>query len=505
MTLRIPTESTRPGIPAARPDSHPDSASQAAPRPAPGPAPATGPSDAAPPEAHSETPRGIAARRAALRARWTAKESMLSRIGRLLRFAAKRADEERITQVASSLTFTSVLSMVPLLAVALALFTAFPLFNQFQGALEEYLVTNLMPPSVAQNIMGYLNDFAQKASRLTAIGGVFLVFTALSLMLTIDHALNEIWHVRKARALPQRVLIYWATLTLGPVLMGASLWATSFLARESMGLVGNTLAPLEVLLSFLPMVLTGLAFAALFIVVPNRQVEPRDALTGGFAAAVVLEIMKACFAYYLTRFPSYTVIYGAFATLPIFLLWVYLSWLVTLFGAILAASLPLIRMGRWADERHSGAPFIDAIAILRALITARASKKVGLSTRSLRHRLNLHHEELMTVLDTLSDIGYIVRVGDAGTSRERWALVCDPDTATLEPVFDRLLLDRHQFIKEGAAPLLTAVNSAWVNPKVTLTQALADVDDLPDEHALLNDPLATLDPKVLPAAEQQAS
>jgi membrane protein len=409
---------------------------------------------------------------AALRRRLFARESWVSRLGRLLAFAIQRASDERITQVASSLTFTSVLSMVPLLAVALALFTAFPLFRQFQGALEGYLVTNLMPPSVADNIMGYLNTFAQSASKLTAIGGIFLMFTAVSLMLTIDKALNEIWHVRKGRPLSQRVLIYWATLTLGPVLMGASLWATSFLIRESLGMVGKLPPPIGFVLSFLPMLLTGLAFSALFIVVPNRHVETRDAFTGGFAAAVVLEVMKEGFAFYLTRFPTYTVLYGAFATLPIFLIWVYMSWLVTLFGATLAASLPLIRMGRWATKRRPGATFIDALAILRSLNDARMRTPAGLSTQALRSRMNLHHDELMFVLDTLTDIGYVARTGDVGTTRERWALVCDPSVATLEPVIEQLLLDRRHLSKESDPVLLDAADAAWSDGSITIEQAL---------------------------------
>jgi len=425
----------------------------------------------------------IQARAIALRRSLLANESWPVRVGRLLRCALQRAADERITQVASSLTFTSVLSMVPLLAVALALFTAFPLFREFQGALEQFLITNLMPPSVADNIMEYLNQFAQKASRLTAVGGIFLMITAVSLMLTIDKALNEIWHVRKGRPLPQRVLIYWATLTLGPVLIGASLWATSFLARESMGLVGDVPAPIGVLLSFIPLILTGLAFGALFMVVPNRHVEARDAMTGGFAAAIVLEIMKSAFAFYLTRFPTYTVLYGAFATLPIFLMWIYMSWLVTLFGATLAASLPLIRMGRWETVRRPGRPFVDALSILRALSSVRDRNPPGLSTLSLRSRLNLHHDELMVVLDTLSSIGYIARIGDAGAARERWAMVCDPTVATLAPVVDRLLLDRAPLADDPM--LLHAVNAAWESGSVTIAEALKQrPEDVEAELAL---------------------
>src|SRR5690606_6689010 len=113
-----------------------------------------------------------------------------------------------------------------------------------------------------------------------------------------------------------------------------------------------------VALSFLPLVLFGLWFSALFIIVPNRRVEWKDALAGGFGAAIVLEIMKAGFAYYVTRFPTYAIIYGTFATLPVFLLWIYLSWVAVLFGATVAASLPLIRLGRWSIDRRPGSAFV---------------------------------------------------------------------------------------------------------------------------------------------------
>ncbi|VCU72149.1 ribonuclease BN/unknown domain fusion protein [Pigmentiphaga humi] len=439
-------------------------------------------------ESHEAEPAaGHESRAAVLRRRLLAHEAWPVRVLRLLQFAMQRASQERITQVASSLTFTSVLSTVPLLAVALALFTAFPLFREFQGALEDYLVNTLMPPAVADNIMNYLNQFAQKATRLTAVGGIFLMITAVSLMLTIDKALNEIWHVRKGRPLAQRVLIYWATLTLGPVLMGASLWATSFLVRESLGLVGDVPAPIGVLLSFIPMILTGLGFGALFMVVPNRHVEARDAMTGGFAAAVVLEVMKSGFAFYLTKFPTYTVLYGAFATLPIFLMWLYLSWLVTLFGATLAASLPLIRMGRWAEVRRPGATFVDALSILRMLAAAREHNPPGLSTSTLRSRLNLHHDELMVMLEALAGVGYIARIGDTGSMRERWAMVCDPEVAPLGPVVERLLLDREQMRDDP--DLQQAVDAAWTDGSITIAQVLQQPREDAEAELLLDQEL----------------
>src|SRR5690606_4223138 len=156
---------------------------------------------------------------------------------------------------------------------------------------------------------------------LTAIGGAFLLITSILLIMTIDKTFNDIWHVTRQRPLPQRALVYWAVVTLGPVVAGASLWATSFVARESLGLVRAGPEMVSVLISLMPVILTGLGSAALFVVAPNRQVFWRDALMGGFGTALVLELMKAAFAYYLTQFPTYTVIYGAFATVPIFLLW----------------------------------------------------------------------------------------------------------------------------------------------------------------------------------------
>ncbi|OWT77185.1 MULTISPECIES: YihY family inner membrane protein [unclassified Achromobacter] len=365
--------------------------------------------------------------------------SWTGRTVKLLRFAASRTAEEELLQVASSLTFTTVLALVPMLTVVLSLFTAFPVFQEFRIALENFLSTSLMPPAVSDNIMNYLNQFARQASRLTAIGGAFLVITSILLIMTIDKTFNDIWHVTRQRPLAQRALIYWAAVTLGPVVAGGSLWATSFLARESMGLVKDVPNLIGLTVSVLPLALTGFGFAALFFIVPNRRVYWRDALAGGVGTAIVLELMKAAFAYYLTRFPTYTVIYGAFATLPIFLLWIYLSWLAILFGATVAASLPLLRMGRWEVNREPGATFIDAIGVLRCLYEAQGQVPSGRSASGMAATLHLHHDELNSVLESLSDLGMVTRTQD-----QRWILCCDPQRTRLDPVIDRFLLDRGQ-------------------------------------------------------------
>ncbi|MBJ7263249.1 MAG: YihY family inner membrane protein [Burkholderiaceae bacterium] len=403
----------------------------------------------------------------------------LARCAKVARFAWAQVAEQQLLQVAASLTFTAVLAMVPMLAVVLSLFTAFPLFQEFRIALEQFLTQSLMPPTVSENIMEYLNQFALQASRLTAIGGAFLIVTSIFMIMTIDQTLNDIWHVTRQRPLPQRALVYWAVLTLGPVVTGASLWATSYVARESMGLVGDVPGILGVLVSFLPLLVTGAGFTALFVVVPNRRVFWRDAMIGGFGAAIVLEIMKAGFAYYLTQFPTYTVIYGAFATLPIFLLWVYLSWLAILVGAVTAASLPLIRLGRWEPDREPGAPFLDAIGVLRLLRQALGQRPTDRSATFLAAHLRLQFAELYRVLETLEQMGMIAR-----TSDNRWLLSCDPATTSLTPLFDNLLLNRAQARLQNDPDALRVLRSILMGDEPPMLEELRQTAQNSDKLGL---------------------
>jgi membrane protein len=361
---------------------------------------------------------------------------------RVLRFSARLAAEKNLPQVASSLTFTTVLAIVPLLAIVLALFTAFPLFTDFRVALEHFLTANLMPPTVSENVMGYLNQFAAQASGLTAIGILFLLVTSIMLMTTIEKAFNSIWNVRHLQSLRKRILVYWAILSLGPVLVGASLWVTSYVARQSLGQFAAMSTGLSFALSIIPLCVTGLGFSALFVYVPNTQVHWKDALAGGFCTAIALSIMKTGFAYYLVHFPSYTVIYGAFATVPIFLLWIYMSWLAILFGATLAATLPLLRLRLWKKNRQTGAAFVDAIKVLRLLRTAQNTNPPGRSTRFLSAHLRMHRDELLFVLETLQNIGYVAAT--QGKDDGRWALTCDPAESGLGPIVDTLLINRAQ-------------------------------------------------------------
>src|SRR5439155_23944710 len=198
-----------------------------------------------------------------------------------LRTLLQRFREDRLGITASSLTFTTLISLVPLVTVMLALFSAFPMFSTFQGALEKYFLQTLVPDSIAKPVLTALTQFATKANRLGTVGLVFLVFTALALMLTIDRTLNAIWRVRTPRPIAQRVLVYWAAVTLGPLLLGLSLSITSYAISASQGLVGSMPGGVSFLLDTLEFALLATGMAGLFHYVPNTHVRWRPALAGG--------------------------------------------------------------------------------------------------------------------------------------------------------------------------------------------------------------------------------
>jgi membrane protein len=376
----------------------------------------------------------------------------------VLRFAARRAAEVRLAQVAGSLTFTTVLALVPLLVVALAVFTAFPLFGEFRGALESTLLRNLLPEPFSALILRYLNEFVGKAGRLGALGVVFLVATALMMILTVDRALNDIWRVAQRRRLAQRVLIYWALLTVGPVLIGGSLSLTSWLAPFSTGFVRQLPPAVHAVLDWLPGLVSGFALAALYVYVPNRNVAWHDALIGGFVAAGLGEVVGRGVAAYVAP-GAVLSIYGAFAVLPAFLSWIYLSWLTILFGAAIAATLPMLRQTRFADHDRAGNAFATAAALLTTLLARRQADPPGeADTRSLSIAVRTLEEETFGLLQHLESLGYVSRLaplaGDASQAGSaRWLLTCDPATTTLEPLFRRLAVDPRisLFSSEGAS------------------------------------------------------
>jgi membrane protein len=273
----------------------------------------------------------------------------------------QRVREDRCLQVAGSLTFTTMLALVPLITIAVTVFSTFPLFASFSITIRQFVVTNLVPTSAGKVITVYMQQFADNAGRLTVWGIVILGASAVLTMLTIDRTFNTIWRVRRQRSLISRLLIYWAVLTIGPLMIGASLTVTSWLLSLSMGLVRGTEGAEVVLLKLVPLVLTVAALAFLYRTVPNRRVATRDAVVGGALAGLVFEGMNAAFGAYIKHVPTYKLVYGAFASFPIFLLWVYVSWLVIVIGAEVTAALPYLRTGGVRLKRRPGEQFLEAV------------------------------------------------------------------------------------------------------------------------------------------------
>lgn len=367
----------------------------------------------------------------------------------LYRFALLRLSEGRLPQVAGSLTFTTVLALVPILTVALAIFTAFPLFNTFRTSLETYFVQSLMPKGIANTILGYLTQFATKATRLSAISGVALMLTALLTMATIDKSFNQIWKVKRDRPLAQRILVYWAIVTLGPLLIGVSISVTSYLFTATSGVVNSVPLIGAMFYTLVSVCITTGAFTLLYVAVPNRPVEWPDAAWGGLVAAIAFEIAKRGFAVFVTHFPTYTIVYGALAAVPIFLLWIYLSWLITLIGAVISASLPVVKFERWWHVPTAGSAFEDAMKVLGVLVSARFSGGYGgVSVQDIRMVTHFGIDEIEGLLNKMAEAGWVARVasdlrpqGRASLWRkqaeapELWTLMLEPSGLRLAEVY----------------------------------------------------------------------
>jgi len=255
-----------------------------------------------------------------------------------LRYLFKRFKEDRIIVYSGYLSFVTLLSIVPLLAVIFSVFSLFPVFQDWRGEVESFVFKNFVP-TLGESIQGYLIRFVENATNMTSLGLVVLFLVALLLISSIDHTLNHIWRVRKNRRQLVSFSIYWVVLTLGPVLIGISLLTTSYLFSLT-GFEDNTLlAVRKLFLAFLPYLGSFSSFLLIYLLVPHTRVHFWSALSGAMIAAILFELSKSAFALYFTHFPVYKEIYGALAIIPLLFVWIFISWVVILVGAQVAASL----------------------------------------------------------------------------------------------------------------------------------------------------------------------
>lgn len=353
----------------------------------------------------------------------------------------ERFREDRLGMSASSLTFTTTIALVPFFTVALAIFTAFPIFGKLQATLQAWLVQSLVPDAIARQVLGYLTQFAGKASRLGGVGLAALVVSAIALVLTIDRTLNGIWRVRRPRPLGQRVLIYWAAITLGPLLLAASLGTTSYVITAGRGLVSTLPGALAFIINAVEFVLLAGALAALYRYVPHTPVRRSHAIAGGVFAAVGIELAKRLLAWYIGQVPTYSMVYGAFATVPILLVWIYIAWVIVLLGAVIAAYLPNLLAGPRRRGGGHGWQFQLALEVLTLLHQARDGARRGLSAGELAATMEVDVLQLEPVLQTLVQLDWIGRVNEIEDQEAtRYVLLADVQATALEPLMRHLLL-----------------------------------------------------------------
>lgn len=359
---------------------------------------------------------------------------LFSRFAELVRVVVRRFEEDKGLQIASSLTFTTLLSLVPIITVALTLMSAFPVFRGLSGVIEDWIFDNVVPES-ADIIEKYADQFIDNAANLTAVGLVFLAVTAIMMLITIDDAFNNIWRVRRARPMLQRVLIYWALITVGPLLIGASLSLSSWLMSASAGWTQGIPHANVVLIKFSAIALTGVALALLYYAMPNRPVKISDALVGGMLAGVVFELTKHAFGFYITNFPTYKLVYGAFAAVPVFLLWLYISWLVVLLGAVVVAALPEWRQQSVQGRLAPGSNFVYALQVLKELWQAQQRGAV-VTVAQLHSALHIRYERIEAILETMQRATWVNRSMPVG-----WVLQRNPATIAVAEVYKRFVFD----------------------------------------------------------------
>jgi membrane protein len=243
-----------------------------------------------------------------------------------------------MARTTAALSFTTVLGLVPLFTVAFVYVARYPLFQQWQDALERFLLKHMLPGS-GTVVRTYLAEFTAKAGSLQGVGIAFVIITAMLLVATIEREINAIWGVREPRSLFRRVFVYGLGVTAGPLLIGAAVFSTTWLLEASVAQVPSASHAVTFLAAPLAIALTTLAFTLLYVLMPARRVPLTAALCGGLFAALGFEVAKYGFRFYITTMPTYQLVYGALSALPLFLVWIYVSWVVVLIGAAVTATL----------------------------------------------------------------------------------------------------------------------------------------------------------------------
>ncbi|MFD3302658.1 YihY family inner membrane protein [Aquipseudomonas alcaligenes] len=331
------------------------------------------------------------------------------------RFLLQRFLADRAINSAAALTYTTLFAVVPVMTVTFAMLSAVPAFQDTGEQIQNFIFRNFVPSS-GETVQQYLRDFTTQARHLTWAGVALLAVTAFFMLVTIEKTFNAIWRVRQPRRGISSFLLYWAILSLGPLLLGAGFAVTTYITSLSLLSGPDALIGAKTLLAFAPLLFSTAAFTLIYSAVPNARVPLRHALTGGLFAAVLVEVAKALFGLFVSLFPGYQLIYGAFATVPLFLLWIYLSWLIVLFGAELVCNLSSSRTWR----RRALPRLLVLLGVLRVF---HDSQRRGLAVRHAdvqREGWPLPEDEWEELLDFLEREQLICRASGGG-----WVLCRD--------------------------------------------------------------------------------
>ncbi|MEO5623740.1 MAG: YihY family inner membrane protein [Dokdonella sp.] len=416
------------------------------------------------------------------------------RVGAFLAFTWHRFLEDSCLQTAGALAFTSLFAMVPLTAAVLGILAAVPGFASWRGQLTQWVFDNFVP-TTGSSVLQYITQFADNASKATAVGALVLLFSATSLMMSIEDAFNRIWRVQITRGVGARFVIYWTALTLGPLLVVAALAISSYaFALPFIDAADAQFSLKTRVLNGLPFLIVLATLFSAYTVIPNRDVRLRHALIGALLASILFEATKRAFAFYVVRYASYEQVYGALAMAPIFFLWIYLSWMIVLFGASITASLSAFDY-RTADMRLSREQeFSGLLGVLAQFAAAQRAGKGVCSEALLEAEPLLDDDLLQRYLGDLYRVGLIQR-GD----QDEWLVVRDLASIDLLEIYEeggyRLPVGASLPLDARAQPAAVLLDRLGIQVREVLGIALADLfpPDVPSTTADKSGPSATPD------------
>jgi membrane protein len=403
-------------------------------------------------------------------------------------FVWRRFVDDKCFETAGALSYTTLFALVPLTAAVFGILSALPAFSGVGARIEQFLFNSFVP-AAGRAVQHYLLEFASNARKLTTIGIIVFVFSALAMMANIEERFNRIWRVSARRPPVPRFLVYWAALTLGPLLIVIGLTLTSYLAALPLigqGDMHSTLT--RRLWSVLPFIVTLIGLFAMYMLVPNRPVPWRHAAVGGLLAALLFRFARWAFGTYVSNVPSYEQIYGQLAVIPIFLIWVYLSWVIVLLGASITASLSAFEYRPTDADLPTGAEFLGLLHVIKHLVRMQHHGR-GMSGEALLHCEHFMSDDLLErYLDDLQQVKLVRRTDD-----DEWVMARNLDDVALATLynvgnyhmpFDRQTLDRME--KELPDTLVAALEGLAQHLDQDMRMSLARAF-VPVEHHTCED------------------